>query len=397
MRVVLLAQMDQTLGVHYAIALARRGHKVTAVHVEEPRGEAQRVEELRGVELLAPYAGGAKRPRLHYVLWALADKARGALAPFSLPARALFGRVDRAALERCAAMVEEREPDAVLGLWGLNAYPEVWTLQRRRRRFPVLYDWNTYPLGDEPPGEPGCNAIDKRLAERLEGRVHASERMLRYLRARMSLERGIDVVFPDGFSEVARPRERLALASEQDGEPHVLYHGTWRVRAGGQDDVALFLQSLADDGVHVHFPGAGEAPRRPRLHPYEPFSLQEHVRGAVFRHATQCDACLVVYHAPRPLARYESLLPTRFLSGVASGLPIALPEGMFPACEDFVREHGNGFTFRGAADLKARLADREAMAQLRKRAEALEPRFTLEARLPVLEEAMRRAAEWVGR
>jgi hypothetical protein len=355
--------------------------------------DAASLEALAGVEVLTPYRDGGKDAGAYYALWAVADRARGPLlAPAGALARWLYGRRRRAIRAHVASLVAAREPDAVLALWGMNAYPEAATLlEHAERAFVVAYDWNCYPLGDEVAGTRGANAIDRWIAERADVRIHASARALGHMQSRMRLDHGIDVVFPDGFSELARPRAREPRWSDETGEPHVIHHGTWIAHPDGPEDARPFLRPFADAGIHVHYPGDNASGSGARLHPYRAYGHRETLRGEFLAFSSRADAALILYAPRRRFARFRNLLPTRFLSGVASGLPAALPAGLLPACEDFVHEHGNGFTFRDPAELAARLRDRRRLAELRVNAEALASRFSLEARLPILEDAIRSA------
>lgn len=394
MRVVVLCNLSSGNALPYTLAFKARGHDVTAIDLAAaPDPELRDVEELRGVEVLSPMASrpeaAQRAEKACFYGWAAADRWRtGPSALLGRLGAAGFPLIDRRGSELVARLVLDRKPDVVFSIWGWHQYRfQMAVLRRKARDFVMVQDWNTFPEGDEPLDKPGVSVLDKRMAEAMDVRVHASERELAFMRKRMDLRRGADIVEPDAFNDCSRPKARLPLLSAQDGEPHLAYHALYaRPR---QDQIQDQVQRIAAAGIHVHFGSIQNLPQdAPRLHQYKRRTFAEFTRGDLFTFSTQFDAALVTVNAWKPIRRFANWMPTRFMSGVASGIPIALKQGVLGACEDFLREHGNGFLWTDEADLKAKLHDRDLMAALRKRAIELEPRMTIEARMPKLERAI---------
>jgi hypothetical protein len=83
--------------------------------------------------------------------------------------------------------------------------------------------------------------------------------------------------------------------------------------------------------------------------------------------ATQFDASLIVYNleACRRKDRFKVTVPDRLVAAVAAGIPIAIPEADYDACEEYLANFRAVIPFRSTGELKDQLSDRARMQALK--------------------------------
>ena len=102
-------------------------------------------------------------------------------------------------------------------------------------------------------------------------------------------------------------------------------------------------------------------------HKYNYFPDNKIYNGEFASFVNQFDATLVTYNNNliQSNDRFDTTYPTRFLTALTCGIPIAVKKGL-TICEKFVSKHNNGFIYRNTNELKDNLFNNEKMKSLRK-------------------------------
>lgn len=382
----LLVEAQEPGALNLCRAFREAGHEVALLN----RGPRPAERDAEVLELGRPSAvvdlypqGRWRRQRAFYWLNGAGNHAArlglGALAgPALRPAfDALLARPARA---RVVQAVGASGAEVVYSFWGIGQLPEQRALQRAGTGVPLVHQFQTYPQTEaRVQGRAWASPLERSVLGALDGRVHASARMRSYVQRALRPTKGLDAVLPDAWGSWAHARGRLPRPAERDGVPRVVHVGVVPVTPGTYDDVAPQLRAIAAQGIEVH---AVEGFRVEGVRTFPRMGLRALLTGELARFMTQFDALALLYNAPPGLQWFAGNMPARFLSGVSAGIPVAVPEGIFGAVEDFVRGHGNGFLFSDARDLAAKLRDEPLMERCRKAALALEREHRLERFLP---------------
>ncbi len=376
-------------------AFREAGHEVTLIN----RGPSQAAQDpdvrdlgkpSRVVDLYAP--GRWRRERASYVLNSVGHKAAQAgLGARTRPLVTLFDALLAKPVQaRLAALVAECGAEVVYGFWGVGSLAEQRALLRAGCEAAMVHQFQSYPLGKALQARPRLvSPIERATLGMLDGRIHASEEMLRWLQATLRPPRGLDAVLPEGWGSWACARERLPLLSEREGMPNVVHMGVPPLARGSHDDVRALLAGIAAQGVAVHaVEGFGDLPG---LRTFPRMGLRALLTGEVATFMTQFDALALLYGAPPGLQWFAGNMPARFLSGLSAGIPVALPRGLFGAVERFVEQHGNGFAFGSPAELGTKLRDAAGMERCHKAALALQRAHRLERFVPQYQDFLERA------
>jgi len=296
--------------------------------------------------------------------------------------RTSFGRLAPSIAQRLERSLRANSFDLLYAFWGLGVFPELrYILDNIPDRPFIVHDMQTYPYGyiranDNVPESQDVGSV----LGRIEGRIFASSRMEQYLCSKFNLSNyGRNLVRLYRFSKRYFRTRCLPKLSSKDGEPHLLSLGSADLDRHPFDNIRPQLRQLCRARIHIHLPDTGNPLwEDPYLHTFPAFVAADAVDGSLATFATQFDACIVLYNVRKPLARFHNSLPARFLFALATGIPIVLPERLFPACEDVVREHSIGFTFRNAKDLATKLQDAGFIAALAAKANSICLQFAAE-------------------
>jgi hypothetical protein len=159
------------------------------------------------------------------------------------------------------------------------------------------------------------------------------------------------------------------LAGAGERAPRVICLGAperWGATIDNPD--AEFL-SLARERITVHSGEMGDAVLGTGYgHKYPYFTDDQVYAGELAQYAHGFDAALITYGINQRRERFRTTLPTRFLSALTAGIPIAVRGGLFDAVESYVERHRIGFRYADSRDLRAILDDRERMAAYRRNA-----------------------------
>jgi len=202
--------------------------------------------------------------------------------------------------------------------------------------------------------------------------IVASDEMFEYITRKFGVNPERCYVLPDylprsfqGFKGVAD----VPRVERTDIEPRIIYLGAPERFGRHIDALDEHFLEIAHTRTHIYCATLGARVRSTGFgHTYPRFGNEEVFSGRLSRYAAQFDATLVVYNIPEKSERFRSTYPTRFFAAVACGLPIALRAENLNACERFLKEHGIGFTYRSADELRGKLLDTSLMIALKERA-----------------------------
>lgn len=281
---------------------------------------------------------------------------------------ALLGDL-RCKIGKIKEMVRRRNFDLIYAQWGANTIPLVKAIQKEKLEVPILYNFLSYPQNVYRWKVSLENWYCRRPIENLDGRIHANTKMYDYMDRHFNLgKHGIDIVVPPFFSRKYFFRKRLPLLSEHDGTPHLVFVGPVNSR---WDDIRSEICGIMKEKVHFHMAKPALVMKENRyLHFFPYFPLQHLIDGSLATFMTQFDACIVTFNFKvcSNGDRFRTSFPSRFLFALTAGIPIVMPKGYLPACEEFLNEHQIGFTYRTLSQLRTILDDYREMQKLRENA-----------------------------
>jgi hypothetical protein len=216
----------------------------------------------------------------------------------------------------------------------------------------------------------------RRWIKRIDFIFCASLEMQCFLNKKFKYPKSKTAVLPDFHPKAFFISDSL-INVDEFGNHDLIFLGAPE-RWGGQiDNIDKQLNSLSQIGINVY---ASEL-LNSTIHnwnSYPYFSESEVFNGELSKFAHQFKAALVTYNISERSERFRTTLPTRFFSALASGIPIAVKEGLFDAVETFVKENGNGFIYKTNSELKEILQDRSRMKFYRENAIINLEKFTAE-------------------
>lgn len=285
-------------------------------------------------------------------------------------------------INKVREIVKQNQVDILYSSWGSHNFPELSIVKKRCNALlkRTVYEFLTYPTRTYSPLVKIENYYSKDIINILGGRIHASERMLRYIRNVFHPHFGRDMVFLECFCKKYFYRERLSLLSEKDGQPHLIFIGS------DPFDIHLQIREIIRRKIHMHicetsgFDGIGGADLNRFIHMFNRFNYDRLQDGTFATFMTQFDACLVTYAFQKASAfdRFYNSIPSRFSFALTAGIPITMPRGYLKGCEDILNENQIGFTYTDYDDLKNKLSNKELMNYYRRNAIVKSKKFNLE-------------------
>lgn len=297
-----------------------------------------------------------------------------------------LGARDRALDRALSKLAGAGTYDVVVGTWGL---PVLEAMLAAQRAFPAAaFVYNVLTAPELPLEGTGlktmlwrgylkvADAVERsaygRMLRACDVRVHASEHMREFLVRRYDLgETGKDVVRLERFSRAFFPTRRLPRLSGTQHEPHIIHLGATNFSGLGVDNLRRQFERLTDAGIHVHFATRQNDAGKPMASGYYhrfPAIGGDTVGSELADFATQFDAAVILFNVEREYARFRNALPTRFLFALTVGIPVVLPRGIFPSCQEYVERHDIGLAYGSERELAEALSDRARMDRLRAKA-----------------------------
>jgi len=294
-----------------------------------------------------------------------------------------LGSRDKHLVGAIQSLAVKKSLDVVVGTWGLPVLEAMLCAQEILSATPFVHHILTIP--DLPVRRQGWRGacwklysrwfwtVERRayrvMLSKCDVRVHCNGNMLKFVKTMIRpIGMGIDVIRLERFNRRFFGKHRHAKLSSADGEPHVVHIGATNFSGQSIDDMGNAFAEMAEARVHVHFSHDDLAPMEareslPYYHVFPQFP-SDVIDGRLAEFCTQFDAIVILYNVDRAYERFENSLPTRFLFALVVGIPIAMPEGLFPACEEYVRQWNIGFTYKSGEHLAALLSDRSLLLRL---------------------------------
>lgn len=275
--------------------------------------------------------------------------------------------------------MKDRQIDLIYATWGSNMIPVVKIIQKTKLKVPIVYNFLSYPQNVYRWKVLLENWYCRRPIENLDGRIHATKDMHSYMDHRFNLRKqGLDIVMTPFFSKKYFFRRRLPLLSENDEAPHLVFIGPISLP---WDDIRQEIYRITRKKIYFHMAWTNVPIKgNPYLHFFSYFPLQRLIDGSLATFMTQFDACIVLFNFKvcSCMDRFHTSYPSRFLFALNAGIPIVMPRGYLPACEEFVNEHQIGFAYRKLTQLKEMLNDEDLMLRYRRNAIKKTADFTYE-------------------
>jgi len=313
--------------------------------------------------------------------------------------------------DRLSRIIDKTEKELIYGNWGSYGLPEIGMAQRFH--VPIVYEFLTYPCSSIRLGYKIENFFNKRIVNKLDGRVFPTQRMYNYMRNVFGIHLGKNLLFSECFTEKFYYRRRLPLLSAVDGQPHVVFIGI------DDRDILPQIEEVASRKIHVHmcnlnqvgwasrlftsaFANAQEGLIEERafknlgfIHQFNRFNHQEIADGTFATFLTQFDACLVTYNFwyTSGLYRFSNSIPQRFSMALLAGIPIIVPEGYLQGCEEIINKYEIGFAYKNYIDLKNKLYDKSLLNRYRENAIKNAHVFSLENNFIKMDKFLKRIIE----
>lgn len=285
--------------------------------------------------------------------------------------------------------IEKTQPDLIYCFWGSGVLNEVKMIIEMDLGIPLIHNLLCYPFSLSHNRVRRENRLYSKVINNINLRIYPTNVMLDYVRDRLSLEKGRDLVFMEYFSKNYFYRKRLPLLSYRDKEPHLIFLGRTDFSIQRPiDDVRKQILELASERIHIHLrEPATDLPKNEYIHPFPVFDSSRTFQGELATFSTQFDACIVLYNLPKNICtdRFRNTLPSRFLFALTAGIPIVMPGNTFIASEEIVKRYNIGFTYENVDSLRERLFDRRRMENLRENAIRRSKDFTYEANFCLIE------------
>ncbi|MFH1957026.1 MAG: hypothetical protein ABIJ15_00940 [bacterium] len=267
--------------------------------------------------------------------------------------------------------------------WGVTVVPLIALIKNEFPNLPVIHEILTYPSSVNPLEIAFQNFFYGRVVKKIDGRIHCSRRMYDYLNSRFNLkQRGKDLIQPLYFNRRYFYKKRLPALSEKDNVPHIIFIGIGRENFSKKrpsDDIRKKIQEITKLQIHFWISSKNKnIEESDYVHFYPWLNSFEVANGSMATFMTQFDACIYLHNLKKNYAMYENSLQTRFRFALTAGIPIVMPIGYYGACQDIVEKYKIGFAYKDVGELKAKLSDRELMAEYRKNAVRASPEFTFE-------------------
>jgi len=296
-----------------------------------------------------------------------------------------FGRTlgvvpeDRRIAKSLRNLLTHYRPNLAVVHYGSIAIHYLRILRRLAPHLPIIDIPNVLPSHLSYAGRPrgrlpwGLSGIEdlsySRWLPAVDGIVFASQEMQSYALGRYRISQIPSCVMPDYLPMAFQMKLHgpvTTFVESFSGDPHVAFLGAPERYGRVIDALDQQFLEMARMRIHVHSATLSEAVLRTGFgHVYPHCSDEQVFRGELATCLSGLDAAVVTYNERSRHERFRSTYPTRFFSSISCGLPVAVRAGSLDACERFVTEHGIGFVYLDADDLRRKLEDRDFLASCR--------------------------------
>jgi hypothetical protein len=287
-------------------------------------------------------------------------------------------------------LIEEEHIDLIYASWGPNMIPLIKAIQVPKIKVPIMYNFMTYPQNVYRWKTYLENLYCKRTIEKIDCRIHATQKMCEYMESHFDLEKhGFDIVMPPFFGRKYFFRTRLPLLSKNDGEPHLVFIGPTSLP---WDNICKSIENIAENKIHVHLALSKSIKKsNPYIHFFPYFTLTQLIDGSLSNFMTQFDACIILfnYEVCSNLDRFKTSYPSRFLFALTAGIPVISLENHLTAWTELIRDQEIGLACKNIKELKAVVTDDQLMYKFRLNAIKKRDEFTCERNLSKLNEALK--------
>ena len=220
----------------------------------------------------------------------------------------------------------------------------------------------------------------KYLLCELDGVIYTSQDMIDYTKRNFKYIGKNTIVLPDFLPKSFWFRKKKFI-HDQDMNKRVIFVGAPERWGSEIDSIDSEFMDIAKEKIHIY---SGEIDKEVIDtgfgHQYNYFPDNEIYNGEFASFINQFNAALVTYNnnVIKGNDRFKTTYPTRFLTALTCGIPIAVKKGL-TICEKFVLKHNNGFVYHNTNELKDNLFNNEKMKSLRKSAMKFMNEFSAES------------------
>ncbi|MDD2889363.1 MAG: hypothetical protein PHE49_01815 [bacterium] len=278
--------------------------------------------------------------------------------------------------------IKKVNPDIIYCFFGSGIFNEMNMILEMKLGIPLIHNLLCYPVALSYQSVKRENRQYSKIINSISGRIYPAETMFNYVKGGINPNKGVDIILMEYFSEKYFPHKRLPLLSSVNNEPHLIFLGRTDFSSNRLiDDIREHILEFVKAGIHIHLRApATNLPQNKYIHIFPTFDSSRTFNGELSTFMTQFDGCLVLYNFVSRYCkdRFYNTLPSRFLFGMTTSIPIVLPEKSLISCEEMVKQYNIGLIYRDVDDLKEKLYDRTTMEILRKNALTNYKNFTYE-------------------
>ena len=225
----------------------------------------------------------------------------------------------------------------------------------------------------------------KYLLGELNGVIYTSQDMIDYSKRNFGHVGKNFLIFPDylprSFKFWKQNFNKTKNIEQYNGKKKVIFIGAPERWGTKIDSIDLEFMDITNEKIHIY---SGKIDQKVidtgYGHEYSYFTDKKIYNGEFATYVHKFDVALVTYNYNliQNNDRFKTTYPTRFLTALTCGIPIAVRKGL-TICEKFVLKHNIGFVYQNTKELKDNLFNIDKMKSLRKSAIKQSNHFTAES------------------
>lgn len=273
-------------------------------------------------------------------------------------------------------IINQLKPEYIITYYGAQGAHYARIVCKLSQDIPILVILNLYPHTLER-----VNKISKTLRRffvnefsdynSIRNKIYkficATTEMKDFLMRKLEVQSKKVVVIPDYLPKRFQPTEIINNNYYANKRvPKLIFLGAPERWGASIDNIDSQLIEICSKNIEVHAGNMSlEVIQTGFGFIYDYFTDEQVFNGELSNFAQHFDAALITYNSRERRERFRTTLPTRFLSAISAGIPVAVKAGMFDAVEMFINKNQNGFIYRNIEELHSTLTCTEKMKKYR--------------------------------